>query len=313
MVNNDDWFGPNTKLETLLAGYTIFQKPELITKVRNRAKEHLPSDLLANVEKKKTRFNDKAFGVFSFDMASMGMFYVYEYYNTKGQKVDTNLVEKVGEKYYFLPTKTEVFQQVKQNENGTPVVRSNIKKSYIDFEKKKKQDSAVEIFVAISFGANVNIEAAIYNALAATVVADVLSKKGIKVKVTSVLSVNQKVKSKPGYLFHFVPAKRFEDPLDENALAYVCGDPRFFRFQGFKMIIKGHDWINNKCDYSLGRSIKDLKFIQQTIENHYIPKSQRATGDLRLYFGGARNLSQSIEEVKKAATILSNKYGNEQN
>jgi hypothetical protein len=109
--------------------------------------------------------------------------------------------------------------------------------------------------------------------------------------------------------YHFVPSKNFNQPLDINAAAYILGDSRFFRFQGFKLIVHGADENNKNCDPGLGSPITDKQRIARVIETDYITNSKLKQGDTRLYFGGSRSLEDSKKEVKDALTILNANYG----
>lgn len=302
----DGFYGPGTELEKLIEGYTTFQNPKLLSETISRIDNEIPADLFSAIEKPKMKINDK-FGMFSFDLASMAMTYVYEYFTKEGKKVDSSFVEKSTTRFIYLPTKEKVEQRIKRREDGTPVVVSSVRKSLIDFEKKDKQDRSVEIMVFNSFAAREGAKEVIYNSMAAISVAKNLILKGFRVKLTSVLVVSNK-DSIPKTYFHFVPAKRFNQPLDINAAAYVCGDPRFFRFQGFKIIASGFDRDNERIPGGLGTIKSNAKVLSQTIEKEYVANSDLRQADTRLYFGGARSLFEVKNEVNTALQILNDKY-----
>ena len=124
-----DFYGPKTKLAKLKEGYTQFQKPELLDEALNKLKVNINDDLFSGLDKPKVNFNDK-FGIFSFDLASMMMTYVFEYYTKNGDKVDSNYVEKnKNGQFVFTPNGQIVDQVIKRREDGTPVVVKNKKKS----------------------------------------------------------------------------------------------------------------------------------------------------------------------------------------
>ncbi len=308
--NEDGFYGPGTEVEKLKEGYTAFQNPKLLGDTINKIDSEIPADLFSAIEKPKMKINDK-FGMFSFDLASMAMTYVYDYYSKKGEKVDSSFVEKSTSKFIFLPTKEEVTQKIRRRKDGTPVVVSSVRNSLIDFEKQDKQDRSVEIMVFNSFAARETANEVIYNSMAAISVAKNLILKGFRVKLTSVVVVNNK-DSKPKTYFHFIPAKRFNQPLDINAAAYVCGDPRFFRFQGFKIICSGFDRDNERIPGGLGTIRSDAKTLSLIIEKEYVANSDLKQADTRLYFGGSRSLFEVKEEVKTALEILNDKYAEKQ-
>jgi hypothetical protein len=301
---SNGWYGEGTDYNSLINGYTAFQKPDLLSKTINEVESEITADLFSGIEKPKMKINDK-FGMFSYDLASMAMTYVYEYFDIKGKKVDSNYVVKKADKFYF--ENEEVYQKVKRRENGTPVVISSVRKCLIDFEKKEKENRAVEIIVINSASASVKANDFIFNSMAAIAVAQNLILKGFQVKITALLTTeyNNIV------YYHFIPTKRYNQPMDINATAYVCGDTRFYRFQGFKAYVSGFDRNNVNCPGGLGGSFDDKKDVAKIIENDYVPNSKLKQADTRLYFGGSRNLQDVKKEVNEALLILNAKYGNQ--
>jgi transaldolase len=302
----DGWYGLNTEIEKLLNGYTVFQNPTLLAETLKNLNNSIPNELFSGIKKPKMKINDR-FGMFSFDLASMAMTFIYEYFNNKGEKVDSNFVQKVGTDFVFTPTNELVKQEIKKQPNGNPVVVSSVRNSLIDFEKKEQEKKAVEIFILCSASSGVKAEDYIYNAMAGISVAQNLTEKNIQVKVTA-LFVSQDNEKRT--FFHLIPVKNFNQPLDINAVAYVCGDARFYRFQGFKAKFIGWDSLSFKVPSNLGIPIKDIDFCSKTIEKDYIKNSKRKQGDSRLYFGNSRNIQEVKSEVVKAIKILELNYGN---
>jgi hypothetical protein len=300
----DNFYGKNTVYEKLIDGYTEFQNIDLLNEVVGQVDVEIPADLFSGIEKPKMRINDR-FGMFSYDLASMQMTYVYEYFDVMRNKVDSNLVYKKDQSFYF--ENKLVTQEIKRRENGTPVVISSVRNSLIDFEKKEKQQRAVEIFVINSVSAGETASSFIYNSMAAISVAKNLILKGFQVKLTALLTTS----ADDYFYYHFVPVKRFNQPLDINAAAYVCGDPRFYRYQGFKMYISGFDKNKKRSPRGLGTIFYDKIMISKTIENEYVKNSELKQADTRLYFGNSRDLDAVKKEVKEALEILNQKYGNE--
>ena len=304
------WYGDKIDYEKLINGYTQFQNPDLLNSTISKIKNEIKDDMFSGLEKPRMKINDR-FGMFSFDLASMAMTYIYDYYNKNGIKVDSNYVKKKKDKFYFEPTNEEVEQRIKKRENGSPYVISSVRNCLIDFEKQEKQERSVEIIVNNSFFDGEEANTLIYNSMASVAVAQNLLLKGFKVKITSLLTVKNGNSKKMYY--HFVPVKRFNQPLDANAVAYVCGDPVFFRYQGFKMIIKGYDNNKDVSPSTVGSIINDKKLISNNIESDYVVNSTRKQADTRLYFGGSRNLNQVKNEVNEALEILNQRYGKKNN
>lgn len=309
MKVKNEFYGPGTTLEKLKEGYTSFQDPKLLNEAISKIDNEIPADMFSAIEKPKMKINDR-FGMFSFDLASMAMTYVYDYYNRKGEQVDSAFVEqeKSTARFIFLPTKEEVEQRIRRREDGTPVVVSSVRNSLIDFEKDSKQDRSVEIMVFNSYAGREKADTVIYNSMAAISVARNLLLKGFRVKLTSVLVVSGAGKQ----YFHFVPAKRFNQPLDINAAAYVCGDPRFFRYQGFKMICSGYDRDGERIEGGLGHILTSIQSLSLTIEKEYVFNSALKQADTRLYFGGSRTLRAAKNETQLAIEILNDKYSEKQ-
>lgn len=304
-----NFYGPGTEIAKLKEGYTSFQNPEKLKKIMGEIDDEIPADLFSAIEKPKMKINDR-FGMFSFDLASMAMIYVYDYYTLKGEKkVDSSFVQKSTSKFIYLPTKEEVRQEIRRRKDGTPVVVSSVRNSLIDFEKKDKQDRSVEIMILNSFAYRETVDNVIYNSMAAISVAKNLLLKGFRVKLTSVIAVRGDTDK---IYHHFIPAKRFNQPLDLNAAAYVCGDPRFFRFQGFKIIASGYDRDNEKIPSGLGTIQNNVKALSLAVEKDYVPNSELKQADARLYFGGSRDILEVKQEVQTAIEILNAKYGEKQ-
>lgn len=305
---NDNFYGTDTSFEKLRAGYTEFQNPTLLANTISEINEEIKTEMFSNIEKPKMNINDRL-GLFSFDLASMQMNYVYEYFkNSDNTKVDANNVKRLKDGRYCLIDQETVFltQKIKRRENGTPVVISSIKKCFIDFEKKMAQERSVEIIVLNSFSFNERARNIIFNSMAAISTAKNLILKGFKVKITSLLVVKGDEKE---FYYHFVPVKKFNEPLDINAAAYVCGDARFFRYQGFKMLMKGYDSKNKDIAIGLGSIISNVQQVAKVVEQNYVPNSKLLQADSRLYFGGSRNLDAAKNEVQQAINILNNRYG----
>lgn len=308
--NRPYWYGINTSLDKLIAGYTEFADPGLLDTTIKNVTASIPDDLFSGIDKPKMKINDR-FGMFSFDLASMAMTYVYEYFDKKGNKVDANYAFAKAGKFYHEKTEEEIFQKIKRRKNGTPVVVSSVRNCLIDFEKEQKEERSVEIFITSAFSSREDSEDILYNSMAGIIVAKNLISKGFKVKITAI-TVGQGSICKQFY-YHLVPVKNFNEPLDVNAVAYVCGDARFFRYQGFKMLIWGIDQNKKKVSSGIAAPVESNRVIKQHIETKYVPYSKLKQADTRLYFGGARSLRAVEREIEQSLELLNEKYGNDEN
>jgi hypothetical protein len=308
-INDDNWFGPGTTYEQLLAGYTKFQKPELLDQVRKQVSNALPTELLSTIQKKKTRFNDRGLGVFSFDKASGGMFLAYDYYDQgTGAKVDGNYVANKEGKYFHTETNRPLEQKVRIGENGLPVVKSSIKKSYVDFEKKNVMQNAVEIFVNVSVSADTEVDDFVYNGMSALILAEFLLQKGFKVKINALYTLKHHETQE--FYHHILPSKGWADTLDLQALAYISSDPRFYRYEVFKAVVAGYDVKKTKAPESgLGSIIRDTVRVRRYFEENYFPNTNKPVAETNLFLGGGRSLQDSVKEINETSQILIRKYG----
>jgi hypothetical protein len=234
---------------------------------------------------------------------------VYEYFDENDIKIDSNLVHKVKDKFYNLLTKKEVFQRKKLTENGLPAIKSNVKKSHIDFIKKEKERKSVEIYILISYAYFEDAKKTLFNCMAGVIIAEKLLEKGFLVKINGVLSGTDEFDT--NYHNHIVPAKNWNSTFDINAVAYVCGDPRFFRFEGFKGFIKGMDMVGDRAFSGVALMKNDVNVFASQIEDKYNPQTHNKIATTRLYFGGSRDINGTIKEVNKAVELLNKYYGNE--
>lgn len=304
------WYGEEITIQGLREGYTQFAKPLILKGFLQKASEAIPKDLFSELQLKKVYINDR-FGIFSFDLASMLMTYVYEYIDSKGDIVDANYITKKENLFIHTPSGKKVTQRIKKRPNGTPVVISHNRNSFIDFKKTQKKERLVELMVSLSFAAKENVNNLIYNALGAILLAENLEKNGYKVKITSMLIAYNSITQENHY--HLVPVKNFNATLDPNAAAYVMSDPKYFRYEGFKAIIKGNDIRKKTTPPSVGTIISNTTEISKAIENDYIYNSERLQADTRLYFGGARSEKEALNEIAKAVKILNEKHGTSKN
>ena len=81
----NNFYGKDTQLNNLLEGYTLFQDSTLLNNTIKEIDSEITLDLFTGIEKPKVKINDK-FGLFSYDLASASMRYVYEYFDKKGNK-----------------------------------------------------------------------------------------------------------------------------------------------------------------------------------------------------------------------------------
>lgn len=115
------WYGTT---DSSWAGKPINQylkSSEMFTALQNLLQETLNVDVIDLDQKKTINFNDREIGIFSFDLASLGLYPVYEYYSHLLKRtVDPNFVESYvnesGERiYYFVGLPYVPKHEVKYN------------------------------------------------------------------------------------------------------------------------------------------------------------------------------------------------------
>jgi len=108
----------------------------------------------------------------------------------------------------------------------------------------------------------------LYVGLACGELVEFLEQRGIPVEVNIMLgSSNNKVVN-----MGIITVKRFQDRLDKNQLLLMCGDPRYFRFRGFKGIIALYNLFDLNVPQGLGRLTEEMgkDFVNSLDNNAFV-------------------------------------------
>ena len=145
----------------------------------------------------------------------------------------------------------------------------------------------------------------LYGGVSAVIMAELLIKAGIKVKINLVIgSATESDRQK--YVGCLIPIKQYDETLDRNVIALMSSDPRFMRYDGFKGVIASFNHFNLTVPVGLGFAM-NAKQIKSMLENSgYAKKSQ---AQHRYYFGGTttqnealRDINQTIEDISSHLT-----------
>jgi hypothetical protein len=103
-----EWFGvSDTQLDWLNSGVTNYNKmQELQCSVDSLTKNISKLDIIDIDQSKRIKFTEKEIGIFSYDLASLGLIKVYEYYSNLLQRiVSGNFIIKENKAFYFVGQK----------------------------------------------------------------------------------------------------------------------------------------------------------------------------------------------------------------
>ena len=103
-----EWFGvSDIQLDWLVSGITNYNKmQELQSNVDNLKRNVAKLNLIDIDQSKRIKFTEKEIGIFSYDLASLGLIKVYEYYSNLLQRiVSGNFIIKENKAFYFVGQK----------------------------------------------------------------------------------------------------------------------------------------------------------------------------------------------------------------
>jgi hypothetical protein len=298
-----DFYGPNTNYETLIAHkYKTFQNPDLFFKILEKFKSVVPKKLENSIPVKKLKYNSMGFGTMDTARALSTAKTVKAYYDLEtNEKVENKNVEKQNGIFVDTTTNREVQQKTVLQNNGLPKVQSQTKNVYGFFQQQKKQVSAIELNVFFSVAGREEAEKTLYNGLAAIVLADILLKRGYKVKVNTFITgenASQKV------IFIKIPCKNWHETIDPLNIAFYASDPRFFRYAGFQCTIVGFDVNKAQAIDQVSYVIPKPDAIEILKKIDYQKTSKEPLADVSLFFGDSRSESDALEELKNAIQFI---------
>ena len=300
------WYGEGSTFLEMEAGITEFKDPELIEKIYNQVNDRISAGVKDRIKARKVMYNPLGLGIFSFDRASMGMYRLKELYSDSlKRKVEDMEVSKTAKGFQLKEDSSVVVQRWEEKEDATPKIRTSSKNVYAYFPPIKRQNKAVELFIAC--GANSNIDATrfLYSGISSIIIAQLLEKARIKTRISIAIG-----SSPDGYKNNafaaIIPVKNYDENLDMNLLALLTSDPRFFRYEGFKGIVSLYDHFGQTAPATLGSGM-DRDFLVKTIEkSDYTKKIKRASN--RFYFGWTFSEAEAIRQVNETIEEIASRF-----
>jgi hypothetical protein len=266
------WFGKRATYEILAQGVKEFQNPELLDNIYNEVSHELSPIVTQKLKAKKLKFNALGLGLFSFDRAAMTL-----YKTSENSTVEQDAIE----------IKTRIRTQTKIR------IKTNTKDLFAYFPEVKKDMHAIEFFISADAAGDVTAEQMLYNGVSAVIMAELIIKAGIPLKINIVIG-SALDKFRNSYLGCVVPVKNYNEPLDRNVVALLSSDPRFMRFDAFKGLICAFESFNLPTPAGLGFAM-NAEQLKTVFENSdYVKKLPSAH---RYYFGGTFSQSQALEKI----------------
>lgn len=263
-INRDkNWFGEKTSFELLEAGVTEYQNPELLENLYQKVSHEVDSLISEKLKARKMKFNALGFGMFCFDRASMTLY------------------------------------KVKENERSNQLkVKTNTKELFAYFPEASREKHAVEFFISCDASASVKAYQMLYGGVSAVILAELLIKAGIKVKINIVIGSGTN-SSRMKYVGSIITVKNYDEPLDRNVLALLSSDPRFMRFDAFKGVICSFEHFNLATPSGMGVAM-NARQLKEVLENSGY--TQHLVSKHRFYFGGTFTESEALQKIND--TIL---------
>ncbi|WP_281989744.1 hypothetical protein [Aquimarina aggregata] len=251
-----------------LNNHKMFRGMDLLKKIQPKIKSKLHSFLnmgsSKTIRKPKLRFNDKGIGVFSFDMASIGLFHRIPRLGSE----ESPLEQTIG--------KLKIALQVDD-------IGSSAKKVFAHFEQKKGTYPALEVYVTAGGNAKIEGDALMYVGIACSELVDYMEARGIPVAINVVIATSFDTQIIAG----IIRLKHFEDRLDKNQLLLLTSDPRYYRYRGFKALVSLGDYFGIDLPVGLGTYFEGMdQHIVDTI-----------TGGQGISFGQSYSIEDAVKEI----------------
>lgn len=251
-----------------LNNHKTFKGMHLLKQIQPKIKSRLHSFLnmgdSKTIAKPKLTFNDKGVGIFSFDMASIGLF---RRIPVVGRK-ESPLQQTIG--------KLKIALQVGN-------IGSSTKKVFAHFEQKKGTYPALEVYVTAGGNAKIEGDALMYIGIACSELVDYMEARGIPVAINVVIATSFDTQIIAG----IVRLKHFEDRLDKNQLLLLTSDPRYYRYRGFKALVSLGDYFGIDLPVGLGTNFKGM-------DRHIVDTVTDGRG---VSFGQSYSIEEAVKEI----------------
>jgi hypothetical protein len=278
----NDWVSWHIRANSKMYGFPIpndveelnnhktFRGMDLLKKIQPKIQSKLDAFLnmgdSKTIAKPKLRFNDKGVGVFSFDMASIGLFHRIPIVGSK----ESPLEQTIG--------KLKIALQIGN-------VGSSAKKVFAHFEQKKGVYTALEVYVTAGGNAKIEGDALMYVGIACSELVDYMEARGIPVAINVVIATSFNTQIIAG----IIRLKHFEDRLDKNQLLLLTSDPRYYRYRGFKALVSLGDYYGIDLPVGLGAYFEGMdQHIVDTI-----------TGSQGVSFGQSYSIEDAVKEIMR--------------
>lgn len=264
-------------------------------------------------QRKKIFLNNLYKGVFSFDLAAPYLYPKKEFYSpyfgqeVSWQQVDSEGVEPLLKYYYNGEPRHELEQRDVYDKEGNPVLTSTYDraKCYIDLPKPKKEGFTVDLFVISTYNYPVNADDLVWNALAINAIAKTIYDAGIQVRIWSITPIS----IKEGYNMALITRlKDYDEALDDNSVAVVAADPRFYRVHSFRCRSYLADDLGEPraMDSGMGRSFPDEKRAKEVmlktfeeLEIYDDPGTQKIYPDNKIFVRQCLSEQAGIDEYNR--------------
>ncbi len=263
---NDYWFGSGATYKELAEGIKQYQDPELLDNLYQKVNHELNPAITQKLQPRKLKFNDLGFGMFCFDRAAMSL------YRTKESEYSDNLK-----------------------------VKTNTKKLFAYFPEVSRDKHAVEFFISSDASGSVKAEEMLYGGVSAVIMAELLIKANIKVKINIVIGSALDL-ARQKYIGCIVPVKQYDEPLDRNVLALLSSDPRFMRFDAFKGVICSFENFNMATPSGLGLPMNASQLRNLLEESGY---TENLPSKHRFYFGGTFSEDAALNKINNTIEDIS--------
>ena len=269
---------------------------------------------------------DLPIGVFSFDLASQGLYRPMEYFSPDLNRIiDPNLVisTRVGDTDEYVFTYEEdgqvyiLVQQQEGTNDGKPIFRTRTKKVNLirggrkSINEDSDQDAKyVDLFVPIGGLSYATTDQLIYRALPAILVAYNMQIAGIKCSINGVYqgsSSYDRLRDNSNSFYITYGVKTYEENLDFNQICLELGDPRIFRGRDFSYISATFNKLFQKdIGSGLGSALSTISLEEQFLryKNWLVAEAKKGEKKLfnrnkNLMIQVGRTYSDSVNDVDK--------------
>lgn len=266
IADDSSWFGKGTTFNELEEGVTQYQNPNLLDRLYQKVQHELSPVISQKLQARRLKFNSLGFGMFCFDRAAMTLY------------------------------------KVKESERSDKLkVKTGTKELFAYFPEVSREKHAVEFFISCDASGSVKAEQMLYGGVSAVIMAELLIKAGIKVKINIVIgSALDGLRQK--YVGCIIPVKQYDEPLDRNVLALLSSDPRFMRFDAFKGVICAFENFGMETPGGMGLPMNGPQLKTLLEDSGY---TENLPSKHRFYFGGTFTEEDALTKINNTINDIS--------